>query len=71
MLQKTNTPGFYKDTETGAIINKNDTDYEKFKAAREEIKKNKQLAVRMNNLETELKDIKSLLLQLVNGNKNV
>ena len=71
MLQKTNTPGFYKDTETGAIINKNDTDYEKFKAAREEIKKNKQLAVRMDNLETELKDIKSLLLQLVNGNKNV
>ena len=71
MLQKTNTPGFYKDTESGAIINKNDTDYEKFKAAREEIKKNKQLAVRMDNLETELKDIKSLLLQLVNGNKNV
>lgn len=71
MLQKTNTPGFYKDTETGVIINKNDTDYEKFKAAREEIKKNKQIAVRMDNLETELKDIKSLLLQLVNGNKNV
>ena len=71
MLQKTNTPGFYKDTDTGVIINKNDTDYEKFKAAREEIKKSKQLAVRMDNLETELKDIKSLLLQLVNGNKNV
>ena len=71
MLQKTNTPGFYKDTETGAIINKNDTDYEKFKAAREEIKKNKQVVARMDNLETELKDIKNLLMQLVNGNKNV
>lgn len=71
MLQKTNTPGFFKDTETGAIINKNEMDYEKFKAAREEIKKNKQMAVKIDSLENELKDIKSLLLQLVNGNKNV
>ena len=71
MLQKTNTPGFFKDTETGAIINKNELDYNKYKAGREEVKKNKQVVSRMDNLETELKDIKNLLMQLVNGNKNV
>ena len=71
MFQKTNTPGFFKDTETGALINKNEIDYQKFKSSREELKKNKQMAVKIDSLENELKDIKNLLLQLVNGNKNV
>lgn len=68
MLVKTNNPGFMKDTETGAIINTDDDAHKKFLAQREEIKKSKDICNRMNTLENELQDIKSLLLQIVHRN---
>lgn len=67
MLVKTDTPGFLKDTSSGAIINNDDEAYRKFQAAREASKKNNELCKRIESVEDDLKDIKNLLLQIVNG----
>lgn len=67
MLVETNYPGYVKDTETGVIINNNDDEYKRFMAAREASKKNNSLCKRMTEVENDLRDIKSLLQQLING----
>jgi len=68
MLVNTNHPGYIKDTETGVIINTNEEEYKKFLAARDASKKNHSLCKRMTEVENELGEIKSLLLQLVHRN---
>lgn len=68
MLVKTDKPGYLKDTSTGAIINNDDDAYHRFKAAREASKKNNELCKRINAVEDDLRDIKSLLLQIVHRN---
>jgi hypothetical protein len=68
MLVKTDHPGYLKDTSTGAIINNDDEAYRRFQAAREASKKNNELCKRMDAVETDLKDIKNLLLQIVHRN---
>ena len=67
MLIKTDQPGYLKDTTNGAIINNDDEAYRKFLAAREASKKNNELCKRIDAVEGDLKDIKNLLLQIVNG----
>ena len=67
MLVKTDQPGYLKDTTSGAIINNDDEAYRKFLAAREASKKNNELCKRIESVEDDLRDIKSLLLQIVNG----
>jgi hypothetical protein len=67
MLVKTDQHGYLKDTDTGAIINNDEDSYRKFLAAREASKKNNSLCKRIEEVENDLRDIKSLLLQLVNG----
>lgn len=68
MLVETNHPGYLKDTETGVIINNNEDEYKKFLAAREASKRSNSLCKRMTDVENELRDIKSLLVQLVHRN---
>ena len=68
MLVETNHPGYVKDTETGVIINNNEEEYKRFMAAREASKKNNNLCKRMTELENDLRDIKSLLQQLIHRN---
>jgi hypothetical protein len=60
--------GYVKDTDSGVVINNNEEEYKKFLAAREASKKNNDLCKRMTEVEDELRDIKSLLLQLVHRN---
>ena len=67
MLVKTETVGFMKDTSTGAFINTDDTSYAKFVAERSNAKNSKDLCNRINAVEDDLKEIKNLLLQVVNG----
>lgn len=67
MLVKTETPGFMKDTSTGAFINTDDTSYAKFVAERSKTKNSKDLSNRISAVEDDLKEIKNLLLQVVNG----
>jgi hypothetical protein len=68
MLVPTNYPGYLKDTDSGAIINNDDEEYKKFLAAREANKKNNNLCKRMAEVEDDLREIKSLLSQLVHRN---
>lgn len=71
MLVETNVPGFKKNTETGAIINTSEEGYNRIKAMRAEAKKNAELQNKMQSLETEITEIKNLLVQLLDGNRNV
>jgi hypothetical protein len=68
MLVETNYPGYFKDTDSGVIINKNEEEYKKFLAAREASKRNNSLCKRMTDVENDLRDIKSLLQQLIHRN---
>lgn len=67
MLVKTENEGFMKDTSSGAFINTDDTAYARFVAQRASIKKNNDLCNRISAVENDLRDIKNLLLQVVNG----
>ena len=67
MLVKTDTDGYMKDTSTGAFINTNDAAYARFMAQRANIKQSKDLCKRITAVEDDLRDIKNLLLQVVNG----
>lgn len=68
MLAQTNHQGYVKDTDTGVIINNNEEEFKKFLAVRESSKKNNDLCKRIGEVENDLRDIKSLLLQLVHRN---
>ena len=68
MLVDTNHPGYVKDTDSGVIINNNEEEYKKFIAAREASKRNNSLCKRMTEVENDLRDIKSLLQQLIHRN---
>jgi hypothetical protein len=68
MLVETNHIGYVKDTDTGVIINNNEEEYKKFLAARESSRKTNNLCNRIDEVEKDLQDIKSLLLQLVHRN---
>lgn len=67
MLVKTETEGFMKDTATGAFINTDDASYARYMAQRASIKKNNDLCNRIDAVENDLREIKNLLLQVVNG----
>ena len=67
MLMKTETDGFMKDTSSGAFINTDDASYAKFVAERSKVKNSKELSNRISAVEDDIKEIKTLLLQVVNG----
>ena len=68
MLAQTNHPGYLKDTDSGVIINNNEEEYKKFLASREASKRNLSVVKRLDEVEGELREIKNLLLQIVNRN---
>lgn len=65
-LIKTNIPGYYKDTETNAIINTSD-EYNSYRLKRDKSKEFENLKDKVNKMDNDISDIKNLLLQLVNG----
>jgi hypothetical protein len=67
MLVKTDTEGFMKDTSTGAFINTDDISYARFMAQRSSSKKSQDLCKRMDAIEGDLREIKDILLQVING----
>lgn len=65
MLQKTNIDGFYKDMNTGAIINKKDSDlltYRQQVAYHNEMTKVQKEVV---NIANELSELKSLMFKIL------
>lgn len=67
MLVETNQPGYYKDTESGVIINNNEEEYKKFVAAINASKKNNVLCKKIEEIENDMRDIKTLLQQIIDG----
>jgi hypothetical protein len=67
LLIKTNLPGFYKDTNTGAIINKNTSELQTIKAKIRKSKEQTALAERVGKIEGDLSEIKAMLKLLVNS----
>jgi len=54
--------GFYRDTKTGAIINKNHLEYQSYIKQREKLNSEKD---RIDRLENDVNDIKSMLNNIV------
>ena len=58
----------YKDTESGVIENKDNTERSRYRISRDNAKENLQSKFEIERLSNELTEIKSLLKQLVNNN---
>lgn len=56
-------PQFIKDETSGAIINNSTDGFIKFKSAREQAKKAKDVLTRISAIEFELREIKGLLIK--------
>tara|TARA_B100000427_G_C15012470_1_gene378891 strand:- start:17 stop:226 length:210 start_codon:yes stop_codon:yes gene_type:complete len=57
--------GLYKDSSTGAIVNKDTTGYQQYVQNRERLLSDKE---RLNSIESDINDIKSLLLKVLESN---
>lgn len=66
-LIKTEAHGYLKDTKSGAIINNDMKEYDRILAARQQSKVTNQLCKRMDIIEAELKTIKHLLADVLDG----
>lgn len=61
MYEKTNIPGFMKDTKSGIVINTNDDEYVRVLAAREKRKKEENTISRVDQMSKEVDLIKNKL----------
>lgn len=59
-------PDLYKDTETGVIINRADTDRERYRIAKQQARSSSNTQNELAELRGEIDEIKSLLHQLIN-----
>lgn len=66
----TNISGFVKDPYSQAVINTNDAEYDRILVERERAKRVDALCYEVDSIKSELSDIKTLLLQIVNGRQN-
>ena len=66
-LWKTDAPNLYRDPSTGAIINTNIGEYKKIIQARQLATENQKVVQEVDSLKEELRELKNLLAQLVNG----
>lgn len=67
---KTEDPSYIKDRVNGAVINRDVKSFNKFKEERNRILEQQRLANEVNQLKSDVTEIKQLLLQLVNGKTN-
>jgi hypothetical protein len=68
-LMKTNMPGYYKDINTGVVINKNISEYNHYMIEREKLLQQDQLSKKVEDLSEAVTEIKQIL-QLLVKNKN-
>ena len=57
--------GIYKDSETGMIVNRGSSDRDRYKLAKQQSIKNMESQDEIQNLKSELNEIKNLLKQLI------
>ena len=65
LLKVKDHDGFYKDTSSGAVINKNNSDYQQYVETRDRLLSEKE---RLDSIENDINDIKSLLLKVLESN---
>ena len=65
LLKVKDHDGFYKDTSSGAVINKNNSDYQQYVETRDRLLSEKE---RLDSIESDINDIKSLLLKVLESN---
>ena len=65
MQQKTDIPGIYKDSISGALINKDDSALKAYKIRKQKDLKLDMLEKEMSDLKTDMQEIKELLRGLV------
>ena len=65
LLKVKDHDGFYKDTSSGAVINKNNSDYQQYVETRDRLFSEKE---RLDSIENDIHDIKSLLLKVLESN---
>ena len=65
MLKETNSTGLYKDTDSGAIINNNDTEFHMFDSQRRREKELREIQMNYAGLKDEVAELKNLVRQLV------
>tara|TARA_B100000212_G_C27346987_1_gene521797 strand:+ start:824 stop:1030 length:207 start_codon:yes stop_codon:yes gene_type:complete len=59
-------PNLYKDAESGVIVNRESSERQRYRLAKEQAKANQQNSIELDNLRNEIDEIKSLLHQLLN-----
>ena len=65
LLKVKDHDGFYKDTSSGAVINKNNSDYQQYVETRDRLLSEKE---RLDSIENDIHDIKTLLLKVLESN---
>jgi len=60
---------YLRDTSSGLVINTNEKEYQAILARRQDKKKADAICQELDNLKTELSDIKNMLQQVISGNK--
>jgi len=65
MFEKTDSPGYLKNTKTGVVINSNDGDYQRVVAAREKYEAEKALQNEVKTLKSDVEEIKSMLSKIL------
>ena len=65
MFVKTNIEGYYKDTNTGAIINKNDSALISFNEKRKRIKESKQMKDKIGHLEQQIQELQQYIKVII------
>ena len=65
LLKVKDHEGVYKDTSSGAVINKNNSDYQQYVETRDRLLSEKE---RLDSIENDIHDIKSLLLKVLESN---
>ena len=66
-LIPTSEAGYFKDPASSAIINTNEKEYRSVLERREKAKQLNQLQSEVNDIKTDIKDIKDLLLKALSG----
>ncbi len=59
-------PNLYKDADTGVIVNRESSERQRYRLAKQQAQANQQNSIELENLRDEMDEIKSLLKQLLN-----
>jgi len=59
-------PNLYKDADSGVIVNRESSERQRYRLAKQQAQANQQNSIELENLRDEMDEIKSLLKQLLN-----